>query len=69
MIVKRPYSIFVLLFLFYAVTFYIFGTGHEILKGNVSIFGTDFSKLTMWAMLLMLFTVGIPLLFADLDNK
>lgn len=71
MLLNNYYALFKLLFLFlvYALTFYIFGTGHDILKGTFSFLGTDFSKLTLWLLFLTAITVGIPLSLSDLREK
>lgn len=49
------------LFGFYILTFYIFMTGNDILKGEINILSIQFDKLMSYVMFLTLLTISIPL--------
>lgn len=55
----------ILLIVFYIFTFYVFLTGHDILKGNFTFFNHSYSKLTHHIFLLTFLTISIPIYFQE----
>lgn len=59
----------IFLLLLYVMTFYIMGSGNDILKGSFTFFGIEFNKLTAYYMFLTLCTVAIPLSLLSVESS